>query len=98
MIRDRTVRKPSRPGSRPGHWRSFWRRMLWLAALSAALAVAALEWVRQSRTATMPWQGQLAVGAGVFFTMLLTGALMSLIFTSARGGHDAAVLDFDKEG
>jgi hypothetical protein len=70
--------------------------MLWLGALSAALALAALGWMRWAGT-HMPWQGRMVVGAGVFFTMLLTGGLMSLIFASARSGHDSAVIDFDAD-
>jgi len=46
----------------------------------------------------MPLPAVLAVGLGVFLTVLLTGALMGLVFTSARGGHDAAVSDLDPRG
>lgn len=91
MIRDRADGKP-----RPTVWSAYGRQMLGVGALSAALALAAVGWMRWQNV-RMPWQGQLAVGAGVFFTMLLTGALMGLIFASARGGHDLAVRDFDAQ-
>ena len=87
MIRDRHARKPASP-----HWRRYRVLMGWMVALSAALAAGALVWMRVAGT-PMPWQGRLAVGAGVFFTMLLTGALMGLLFTSARSGHDASIED-----
>ena len=32
----------------------------------------------------------IAVGLGVAFSLLLTGALMGLVFVSARSGHDEA--------
>ncbi len=87
MIHDRAVRKPSDP-----HWARYRRFVGWMAALSAGLAATALVYLR-AYGPPMPWQGRLAVGAGVFFTTLLTAALMGLIFTSARGGHDAEIED-----
>lgn len=39
----------------------------------------------------------IAVGLAITFTMLLTGALMGLVFLSNGTGHDKAVDDFDRD-
>ncbi len=82
MILDRASGK-----SRSPHWARFRRFTGWMAVLSAALALAALGYLRAFGP-PMPWQGRLAAGAAVFFTTLLTATLMGLLFASARGGHD----------
>ncbi len=74
---------------RAPHWARFRAGLLWNAGLSSALAAGALLWMRALGT-PITWQGRVAVGTGVFFTMMLTGALMGLLFASARGGHDSA--------
>jgi len=85
MIRDRAARKPRSP-----HWARYRRFIGWMAALSAGLAGGALFYLHAFGP-PMPWQGRLAVGAGVFFTCLLTAGLMGLLFASARSGHDATI-------
>lgn len=68
-------------------WTRFRRALPLVAALGAALALVALVYLRAVGP-PMPWQARVAVGMGVFATMLLAGVLMALLFTSARSGHD----------
>ena len=88
-----------RPPSRnpAAAWRRF-RQFVWgSASAGAACALFALVYMRLTGTA-MPWTGKLAVGLGVFFTVLCAGALMGLVFASARSGHDGEVQPHDPEG
>jgi hypothetical protein len=39
----------------------------------------------------------LAMGGGIFLALLLGGALMGLVFVSARLGHDEEVARFDED-
>jgi hypothetical protein len=74
----------------PSPWAPL-RRLLWLClALSLAAAAAAIWWLRASG-APMRWELLAAVSGGIAGTLLLTGALMGLVFVSNRSGHDAAV-------
>jgi hypothetical protein len=64
---------------------------MWLCAgLSIAAAAAAILWLKASG-APMRWELLLAVSGGVAGTLLLTGALMGLLFVSNQSGHDASV-------
>lgn len=73
------------------------RRLLWLCAgLSLLAAGAAIAWLKASG-APMRWELLLAVSGGVAGTLLLTGALMGLVFVSNRSGHDASVGRNDSE-
>ncbi len=89
MIQNHATDKQSSP-----HWARFRRLLRMVALIGAVFAGAALLWIYRSG-APMPWPAVLAVGMGVFLTVLLTGALMGLVFTSARGGHEAAVSELD---
>lgn len=77
---------------RVDHWRRFRAILAAMTAVGAALALAALIYLRWSGT-VMPWQGQAAVAVGVLMTMVVAGALMGLVFISARSGHDARTGD-----
>jgi hypothetical protein len=46
----------------------------------------------------MRWELLLAVSVGVAGTLLLTGALMGLVFVSNRSGHDASVGRSETDG
>lgn len=89
MIQNRSTDK-----SISSHWARFRRLFRAVALLGALLAAGALAWMYRAGT-PMPWPAVLAVGLGVFLTVLLTGALMGLVFASSRSGHDAAVGDTD---
>lgn len=67
-----------------------------MGALGAGLGLATLLGPRALDVA-LPWPSRLAIGAGVFLTMLTAGALMGLTFLSSRTGHDAAADSRDQE-
>ena len=70
----------------------FWRIFRLLALLSAVVAAIAVVLVTRG-------EGEihvsliLATALGVFFTMLLGTALMTLVFLSDESGHDRAAAD-----
>lgn len=71
-------------------WAPFWR-LLRIVGLCALLAVlAALGWL-YATGAPARWELWLAVAGGVGGTVLLSGALMGLVFVSNRSGHDNSV-------
>ena len=58
-----------------------------LAILAAAVFVAHYGWV-SAGDVIMPAWGWLMLGLGVFFTILVGGGLMALVFYSSRAGFD----------
>lgn len=58
--------------------------------LAMVAVLAALAWLRWTG-APARWELYLAVTVGVAGTLLLTGALMGLVFVSSRSGHDDSV-------
>jgi hypothetical protein len=84
------------PGT-PSPWAPL-RRLLWLCLGLTVLATgAALAWLRATG-APMRWELLLAVSIAVAGTLLLTGALMGLVFVSNQSGHDASVGRGDRAG
>jgi hypothetical protein len=74
------------------------RRLMWLSlGLSVAAVAAAMVWLQFSG-APMRWELLLAVTGGIAGTLLLTGALMGLVFVSNQSGHDANVGRGDGDG
>lgn len=73
---------------------SVWRPFKQLMAITGGLAViavaAALGWLHATG-APPRWELYLAVSVGVAGTLLLTGALMGLVFVSSRSGHDESI-------
>lgn len=67
------------------------RKLVWFlplfVLLGAALWFAAATWLRLSGDA-IPLYGWLAIGGGVFFSLLVGGGLMALVFYSSRHGYD----------
>jgi hypothetical protein len=57
------------------------------ALLAAAFWFAGRSWVHLAG-ATIPIYGWLAIAGGVFFSLLVGGGLMALIFYSSRHGYD----------
>lgn len=55
--------------------------------LAAALWFAVDSWVHLAGDA-IPLYGWVAIGGGVFFSLLVGGGLMALIFYSHRHGYD----------
>lgn len=69
--------------------RRFWRIFRLLAAFSAVIAVIAVVLVASGQ---QEWRAHMliATGLGIWLTMLVGTALMTLTFFSASSGHDDA--------
>lgn len=67
------------------------RRLMRIVGLSAVLAVLAALAALHLTGAPPRWELWLAVSGGIAGTVLLTGALMGLVFVSNRSGHDDSV-------
>ena len=77
-------------------WARFRRMMRWwgLASALMALGVLAVLW---QEFALVSVHLYIAAALGVWFTAMMTGALMSLVFLSSGTGHDEAVRDFEPD-
>lgn len=75
--------------STPDHWRRFRRLMLIMLGITIVAVGLSIAWL-VGVGAPMRLHFLIAVGLGVTFSLLLTGALMGLVFVSARSGHDEA--------
>lgn len=73
-------------------WGRFKRILRWM-ALAALLATAAAEAALYWWLDGLDWITASATFLGVFFTVMLTAALMGLMFLSSGSGHDARVED-----
>jgi hypothetical protein len=68
-----------------------------LALLAGAIYVAHYGWVSAGDVTMPPW-GWLMMGLGIFFTVVVGGGLMILIFYSSRAGYDEAPqIEYDEE-
>lgn len=61
--------------------------VLLLAILAGAIFVGYYGWV-SAGDVVMPAWGWLMMGLGIFFTLLVGGGLMALVFYSSRAGFD----------
>jgi hypothetical protein len=57
-----------------------------LALLIGAVYVGYVGW--NLTDVAMPWTGYVAMALGIFFSLLLGGGLMALMFYSSRHGYD----------
>lgn len=73
-------------------WARFGRLMKGLALLTAAIILLAFAFVWWSGE-PVSYHFYIALALGIGMTMMLTGALMSLIFLSSGTGHDEAIED-----
>lgn len=71
-------------------WAPF-RQLMRVVGLIALLAVLVALGVLHATGAPARWELWLAVAGGVAGTVLLTGALMGLVFVSSRSGHDDSI-------
>lgn len=74
--------------------RTFLRIFLFSVATTIVVFFA-LKWGMAKQGLDLGLHGQIAMAAGVFFTMALGAGLMALLFYSNRGGHDDVVNHFD---
>jgi hypothetical protein len=74
-------------------WARYWRLMRGMSALTVAVVAISLAamWWRNGDFASIHLY--IATAAGVSVAMLLTAALMGLVFLSNGSGHDAAIDD-----
>ncbi len=73
-------------------WARF-RRLMSRMAFGTTAAIVAVFVVLWWRTGPMPIHFIIAISLGVFAMVMLTGALMGLVFVSSSTGHDEDVLD-----
>lgn len=77
-------------GAAAANWAAFRRLMGWIVLATLLATAAGLWWLRASG-APQRWELWAAAAGGIAGTMLLTGALMGLVFLSNRSGHDQTV-------
>jgi hypothetical protein len=80
------------PGTAAFAWKRWRRMMLAQAAITAIVVAAALIYFSRSGE-PVSIHFYIAVGLGIGLMMLLTGALMGLVFLSNGTGHDDAIGD-----
>lgn len=68
-------------------WARFFRLMRWMTA-AAVLTVIIVLGVLWHDRGPLPIHLMIGTALGVFFTILLTAALMGLVFLSSGSGHD----------
>ncbi|MFC0589826.1 hypothetical protein ACFFF7_10410 [Novosphingobium aquiterrae] len=76
-------------------WTRFRRMMRWWALVSALIAAAVIGWFWQ-QFGLVSIHFYIAAALGIGFMVMMTGALMSLLFLSSGTGHDEAVRDFER--
>ena len=69
--------------------------ILLLAILAGAVFVGHYGWV-SAGDVTMPAWGWMMMGLGIFFTLLVGGGLMALVFYSGRAGSMSRLRSFKK--
>lgn len=73
-------------------WRRYMRIMRWMMLVTVTL-VAGSVWVLYKHNGMVSIHLYIATALGIGFTMLLTSALMGLLFLSSGTGHDGAIAD-----
>lgn len=73
-------------------WGRYWRLMRWMAIVTGVAIVIALL-ILYAINGLVSIHLYLAAGLGIGGTMLLTAALMGLVFLSSGTGHDDAIDD-----
>lgn len=77
-------------------WNRFRRMMRWWGLVSALIAAATIAWFWQ-QFGLVSIHFYIAAALGIGFMVMMTGALMSLLFLSSGTGHDEAVRDFERD-
>lgn len=84
------------PSPKHSMLRRFWRIMRWMALFSVAVAVVAVVLVAHGDEG-FHLHMMIATALGAGLTVLLAGALMSLIFLSSSSGHDEHASRFTED-
>lgn len=74
--------------------RRFWR-LLAIVAVVAVIAIAGALYFTHASGTPLRLHFVIAMSLGIGLTLLLAGALMGLLFFSARSGHDEAAFVHD---
>ena len=82
------------PSPRLSLLRQFRRLMSWMGLFAIVVAVIAILLVARGETAA-PAHMLIVIALGAGLSVLLAGALMSLVFVSAHRGHDDAANTFE---
>ncbi len=73
-------------------WSRYWRLMRWMGALSLACVLVALS-IMHYLHGFVSIHIYIATAGAVFFALMLTAALMGLVFLSSASGHDESIDD-----
>jgi len=73
-------------------WARYRRIMRWMMLVTVTLVIGSV-WVLYKHNGNVSIHLYIATALGVGFTMLLTSALMGLLFLSHGTGHDASISD-----
>ena len=73
-------------------WARYRRIMTWM-ALAAVLTVVVSLGLLQLAMGPIPLLALVYSGGGIFLTIMLTAALMGLVFLSSGSGHDDKIVD-----
>jgi len=73
-------------------WARYRRIMRWMLLVTVTLVLGSL-WVLYKHNGMVSIHLYIAAALGIGFTMLLTSALMGLVFLSHGTGHDNAIID-----
>lgn len=84
------------PSPRLSLLRKFRRIMKWMALFSIVIAAIAVLLVARGDSG-LHIHMLIATALGAGLSVLLAGALMSLVFLSAKGGHDEEVSRFEED-
>jgi hypothetical protein len=86
-------RSPLEDPEKAAHaWARYRRIMRWMMLLTVTLVLSSL-WVLYRSNGMVSIHLYIAAALGIGFTMLLTSALMGLIFLSSGTGHDDSIVD-----
>lgn len=77
-------------------WGRYWRLMRAMAAFTVLITVAALS-IFYYQYGLVSIHFYIATAAAIIFAMLLTAALMGLVFLSSGSGHDESIEDLFAE-
>jgi hypothetical protein len=77
-------------------WARYRQIMRWMMLVTVTLVLGSL-WVLYKHNGMVSIHLYIAAALGIGFTMLLTSALMGLIFLSSGTGHDEAISDLLEE-
>lgn len=73
-------------------WARYWRLMRWMAVVTISVTLFVLG-IFYAQYGMISMHFYIAVAGGIIFMLLLTAALMGLVFLSSGSGHDESIED-----